>query len=70
MVNSVWCRERSYGSERCVEKPADERLSRREQWFAEQSHTGAEYFCVSKHIDGVEIVLRAGVVGEVRFLRC
>jgi hypothetical protein len=30
----------------------------------------ALYFCVSKELDGVDIVLRADAEGEVRFLRC
>ena len=30
----------------------------------------ALYFCVSKELDGVDIVLRADADGEVRFLRC
>lgn len=30
----------------------------------------ALYFCVSKELDGVDIVLRAGAEAEERFLRC
>jgi len=30
----------------------------------------ALYFCVSEELDGVDIMLRAGAEGEVRFLRC
>jgi hypothetical protein len=30
----------------------------------------ALYFCVSKELDGVDIMLRTGGEAEVRFLRC